>query len=344
LNRNIKEEFVNQMKRELKQMAMATDEIESFDQVLCKTIPGCDELNEKFDEKEIEGILISKKIEKFLTILNICQNEIIRKVYNGEGDEINRKSFELFCHDHICLLFKRRITRTNSNSNSNSKSNLPQFSAILLNDLKVSIVFCSINFNFNLFKLKIIERNYFETFLKEQKQEISTCISSSASYFSISDFKKEIKRVTLFLSRLEKVLKPLILKSYFKNIQIILLNYSQELIWKKLLEMNEIEEGLIEICKLTTSFGEDCKISHLLKYKPKLICFQKILNFSLIEIINSYHRKEFKDISESELIGIVRSVFASTPLRNEFIKELELGYFDNYEEEEDEEEKEEEYF
>ena len=81
LNRDIKEEFITQMKRELKQLS--ADENESIDQLLCSAIPGCDELNERLDEKGIEGITISQKTEKFLMILNKCHMEVTRKVYNA---------------------------------------------------------------------------------------------------------------------------------------------------------------------------------------------------------------------------------------------------------------------
>ena len=56
-----------------------------------------------------------------------------------------------------------------------------------------------------------------------------------------------------------------------------------------------------------------------------------------METINSYHGREFKAISDLELTRIVKSIFASSQLRNEFIKELELGcgYDDNTDYDED---------
>lgn len=347
LNRNIKEEFVNQMKRELKQLA--ADGTESFDQVSCTAIPGCDELNEKIDELGIEGVLISQKTEKFLTVLNTCHLEIVRKVYKDEEEEKEKREFEMFCCEQICLYFKIRTTRsaqvnththsqvTKVNSYSHTQAShvsLPQFAAVILNDFNVSIVFCSINFkNCNLGKLKKLCKNHFETFLTEQEEEISNLLTAADD--------KSVKRIALFLSRLEKVLKPLMLKKYFKNLQFILLNYSQESIWKNLMGISDISvdeiEGLIEVCKQTVELEkENYEFSHLLSYKPKLKSFQKLLNMSLVEIINSYHRREFKEISDSELGEIVKSIFASSPLRNEFIKELELG--EDYTEYNDDEE------
>ena len=331
LNRNIKEEFVSQMKRELKQLA--ADVVESLDQVLCTAIPGCDELNESFDQKGVEGVLISQKTDKFLSALNSCHMEIIRKIYID--DEKSKTEFEMFCYDLICSYFKRRTTRNRINTSSSqaqSVSTLPQFIALLLNDLNVSLVFCSIHFkNFDLRKLKKITRNYFEIFLTEQKEEISCLVHND-------QWDKSVKRITLFLSRLEKVLRPLMLKSYFKNFYFILLNYSQKSIWKNLLEISDISveeiEGIINVCKHAAELDKgNYEFSHLLKYKHKLSCLQQVLNMNLVEIINSYHRRELKEISSSEMIAIIKSVFASTALRNEFIKELEIDCFDKDEEE-----------
>lgn len=373
LNRNIKVEFVNQMKRELKQLTFSFSDGtgESFDQVSCKAIPGCDELNEKIDELGVEGVLISQKTEKFLTILNLCHLEIIRKVYKDETEDMEKKEFEQFCYDQILLYFKKRTTKQKQfpnvqvknvnthehvtqvkhfnthehiNTHTNVKNHnqeqvnsfvsLPQFAAVLLNDLNVSIVFCSIHFkNLNLEKLKKLCKKYFENFLTEQKEEIFNLISDDFVDVEVDD--KSVKRIALFLSRLEKVLKPLMLKKYFKNLKFILLNFSQELIWKNFMKISDISideiSRIIQICKQTVeleklNYDYDYEFDHLLKYKKKLICYQKILNLTLIEIINSYHRKEFKEISDSELSQIIKSVFAYNPLRNEFIKELELGH------------------
>lgn len=313
LNRNIKEEFVNQMKRELKQLA--TDESESIDQISCTAIPGCDELNEKLAENGIDGIFISKKAEKFLSTLNKCHTEIVFKVYSEEKDK--QILFETFCVDLIGSFFKRRCEAKKSNVNS-----LPQFVALLLNDLSVSIVFFSIHFKRNSGKLKKIAKNYFEEFVKGQKEEISNLICD----FNV----KSLKRVSLFLTRLEKVLKPLMLKSYLINLQFILLNFAQEIVWTALIKISDISEDEIEdfglFCREAIDLEKENEpFSHLLRYKPKLKCYEQILKLSLIEIVICYHRGEFKEISEDELAGMVKAIFASSPLRNEFIKELELG-------------------
>ena len=336
------------MRRELKQQFL-NDEIESIDQISCTTIPGCDELNEKLDEKGVEGIFISQKIEKLLTIMNKCHKEIKTKVYNEEKDKI--LAFESFCVDLIGSFFERRGLK--------KKSVLPHFFALLLNDLNVSIIFCLINFKEGK-QLKKLIKIYFENFVKEQKEEIRNLLLFTNV--------KSLKKVALFLSRLNKVLKPLMIKSYLINLEFILLNFAQETIWNNLINISDISEDeiddLILICKEAIELGkegasgkgtgndirsdtgsgtgsdtrndirdQDKQFSCLLKFKPKLKCFEKILNSSLIEIINLYRQKEFKEISDAELAQIIKSIFASSPLRNEFIKELELG--DDYGNEED---------
>ena len=333
------------MRRELKQQFL-NDEIESIDQISCTTIPGCDELNEKLDEKGVEGIFISQKIEKLLTIMNKCHKEIKTKVYNEEKDKI--LAFESFCVDLIGSFFERRGLK--------KKSVLPHFFALLLNDLNVSIIFCLINFK-EAKQLKKLAKIYFENFVKEQKEEIKNLLLFTNA--------KSLKKVTLFLSRLNKVLKPLMIKSYLINLEFILLNFAQETIWNNLIKISDISEDEIDdlllICKEAIELGkesgssgkgtgsdirndirdqgkdnskdQDKQISCLLKFKPKLNCFEKILNSSLIEIINLYRQREFKEISDAELAQIIKSIFASSPLRNEFIKELELG--DDYGNEED---------
>lgn len=321
LNRNIKEEFMTQMKRELKQLV--ADEDESIDQVLCTAVPGCDELNERLDGKGVEGIAISQKTEKFLMVLNKCHVEVSKKVYCAAEDGEKLRSFEEFCVNLIGSFFARRVEAKKSNVNS-----LPQFGALLLNDLSVAIVFLSIHFKGKgAQKLKKLRLEYLGTFVKGQQEEITNLLCDLNV--------KSLKKVSLFLSRLEKVLKTLMLKSDLKNIQLILLNFAQEVAWKNLMGISDISEDEIEALSLYCKEAIDLKadgFDNFLKYKPKLKCYERILNLSLIEIVNFYHRREFKDISETELGHMVEAIFASSPLRNEFIRELELGC--DYEEEE----------
>lgn len=325
LNRNIKEEFITQMKRELKQIA--ADETESIDQVLCTAVPGCDELNERLDEKGVEGIAISQKTEKFLMVLNKCHVEVTKKVYSTAVDCDNLRAFEEFCVNLIGSYFTRRIEAKKSNVNS-----LPQFGALLLNDLSAAIVFLSVHFSGKgARKLSKLRSEHLGTFVKGQEEEISSLICDLNV--------KSLKKVGLFLSRLEKVLKNLMLKSDLKNIQLILLNFAHEVVWKKLMGIADISEDEIEglslYCKEAIGLKAD-EFDTFLKYRPKLKCYERILNLSLIEIVNCYHRREFKDISDAELCNIVEAIFASSPLRNEFIREVELGcdYYYNAEEEE----------
>lgn len=313
LNRNIQGEFVNQMKRELRSFVCnLTDSISSdLDQVTIITIPGCDELNEKLDEAGIEGISVSQRTEKLLFTVNKCHMETCKKVYCNNESE--RRNFEEFCVEMINLYFKKKRA---------TGAALPQFFVLLLNDLSFASVFITIHFSAKHARsLKKLRQECFEKFVNEQKEEISSLLT---------DFQvKSVKKVNLFVTRLSKVMGSLALKSDLVNIQFILINFAQESAWKQVQELRDIGadeiNGLIGYCEgIVALEGEIEEIQSLLSFKAKLNSTVLVLQSSLIEIINCYRRGQFQ-MKDSELRGLIEAIFASSPLRNEFMRELEIG-------------------
>ncbi len=316
MNRNIREEFVAQMKKELKGfLDNLLSGPETIDQITAQ-IHGCDELNEKMDQKGVDGIPISSKTEKLLSIIHKCHSEMFNKLGGG------KETFILFCVDTISFYFSKRIEQ----KKSSNVTGLPQFIALMLNDLSFAIVFIRIHYGNNAQKLQMIRSDYYTQFVNDQKEEIDNLLQDIPSV-------KAVKKVTLFLSRLEKVLKPLMLKSDLMNCQLTLLNHVQERSWNYLKSLNDIAEdeleGLTKFCQelLQLSFSVDSELELLLFYKKKIQGLVKLFDQSLIEIVNCYHRSEYSkfNLNNSELKGFIEAIFASSQLRNEFVKEIEIG-------------------
>lgn len=331
LNRNIHEEFVTQMKRELKKfMDNLLSTPETIDQIQAQ-IPGCDELNEKLDQKGVEGLAISVKTEKLLTLIYKCHSEVFNKVYGTQAEEEKRESFKLFCIDLINSFFASRIER----KKSSSVTELPQFIALMLNDITFSSVFIKIHYRHDAAeKLQKLRSNYFAQFLKAQRDEIDCLLQNIPNV-------KSVKKVSLFLSRLEKVLKPLMLGTDLVNCQFLLLNYAQEVAWNFLSNLKDIAEdeleGLTIFCQeLSQLTLKPSKVVDLF-YAKKLQTLGKLFKQSLVEIVNCYHRREYSDLSRTEFKGFILAIFASSPLRNEFIREIDVDSEFEFEFEEEEE-------
>lgn len=320
-NRDIKQEFVNQMKRELKNLVTGlvakSGNPETFDQISATTVPGCDELNEKLDEKGVEGMAISQRIEKVLVTINKCREEVHKKVFVNEEDK--RKEMDQFLVETIDLFFRKRI--------EGQKLVLPQFVALILNDLKFASIFVSVHFKPALASiLERRRRDLFSKFVGEQENEIRSLLPAEEELNV-----KSIKKIRLFLSRLEKVLGPMMLKTDFINLQFLLINFSQKLAWGRICDLDDIGEEELEefskFCLEAAVVGQENSIfSSFLGAKMKLEAASRILLSSLVEIVNCYHRKEYKKamIKSSELGGLVRAIFASSQLRNEFLKEVDF--------------------
>lgn len=316
LNRNIQGEFVNQMKRELRSVVMNLTEGSGqggggdLDQIKAVAIPGCDELNEKLDEAGIEGISISQRTEKLLLTINKCHMEVCKKVYTGDAEK--RRNFEDYCVEMMALYFKKKRA---------TGCALPQFLALLLNDLSFTSVFASIHFRHSRNLFKKMRQDCFEKFATEQKKEIASLLV---------DFQvRSVKKVSLFLTRLSKVMASVALKSDLVNIQFILVNFAQERAWKQVQELQDIGtdeiDGLVAYCEEVIRLGGDIEeIQPFLLFKTKLSSTVAVLKSSLLEIINSYRLGRFQ-LSDSELRGLLAAIFASSPLRNEFMRELEIG-------------------
>ena len=328
LNRNIHEEFMNQMKRELKSLSNSLIESpESLDQII-SSVPGCDEINEKLDEKGIEGLPINQKTEKLLSTISKCNGEVFKKVYPNSKEKCD--AYKEFCCGLIFEYFLKRLKKFGT-----GVTNLPQFFALFLNDLSMSIAFIKIHYKpIKADVLTIMRKEYYEKFVKEQKEEIFSLFSSDA------DKMRNLKKIQIFLNRLEKVSSSTMLKTDLINLKLNLVNFVHELVWNRLKESRDIAEDEIEgivslIEQVLTNFTMNSAFEF---FKPKLQEVSKLLQSSLIEIINAYHRKEYKNLTWWELEGFIGAIFAPSPLRNEFIKEIRLD------EDEEEDYEDEEYF
>lgn len=324
LNRNIQEEFLCQMKRELKTLSNSLAEsTESLDQVI-SSVPGCDELNEKLDEKGIGGLPISQKNEKLLSTISKCNWEIFKKVYPNSEEKCD--AFKTFCCELISEYFEKRIKK---NSALSGVTSLPQFTALLLNDLSMSITFIKVQYgeraSFTSQSLQRMREIYYENFVSDQKEEISNLFSSG------DDQARNMKKIQIFLNRLEKVSTSTMLKTDLINLKLNLVNFVHKLVWEGLRKATDIAEEEIEdlMNLIRAALTLNVNLEQLLFYKPKLEVTLKLLQSSLIEIINSYHRQEYKNLKWWELEGFVGAIFASSPVRNEFIKEIRLSEDDD---------------
>lgn len=372
LNRNIYEEFYNQLKKELRNLVINLSEgnESSFDQVTA-TFPGCDDLNEKLDitadnynknntkdtnRSQSITIQVSASFEKLLFTIDKCHSEICKKVYPKEAEK--REKFSNFCVEMINLFFKR-IQMKKETDRSHS---LPQFVALFLNDISYGLAFitahnlkCShdkkiINTNdkdndnsYN--QIQILRLKVYKSFVNDQKKEIDLFLGIE-EVNQISKLEKAFKRVSMFLTRLGNVLKPIMLPSDLLNLKLILLNHIQGLGWNFIKNLSDIDEDelgpLKKYCndlinldsKIIPDLDQLRVIKNLLKYSKKLEMVERILDQSLIEIINCYHREEYANsgFADEELCELIEAIFAASSLRNEFIKELNLtgnseGYF-----------------
>lgn len=322
------------MKRELKYLSNSLSESpESLDQII-SSVPGCDEINEKLDEKGIEGLPISQKTEKLLSTISKCNWEISKKVYPTAKDKCD--AFKLFCCEVISEYFQKRIKK--NVIGSSGVTSLPQFTALLLNDLSMSVTFIKVQYSKTEAAastaqfLQEMRKSYYEKFLTEQKEEISNLFCSS------DDQPRNMKKITIFLNRLEKVSISTMLKTDLINLKLSLVNFVHKLVWERLRNASDIAEeeiaGLMSLISATLIVNvSSTAATYPLFYKPKLQDALKLLQSSLIEIINSYHRQEYRNLTWWELEGFIGAIFASSPLRNEFIREIRLSDGDDEEEE-----------
>lgn len=322
------------MKRELKSLSNSLSESpESLDQII-SSVPGCDEINEKLDENGIEGLPISQKTEKLLSTIYKCNWEISKKVYPTAKDKSD--AFKLFCCEVISEYFQKRIKK--NVIGSSGVTSLPQFTALLLNDLSMSVTFIKVQYSetetaaYTVQSLQEMRKSYYEKFLAEQKEEISNLFCSS------DDQPRNMKKITIFLNRLEKVSISTMLKTDLINLKLSLVNFVHKLVWERLRNASDIAEEEIEGLMSLISAALIVHVSstaatYPLFYKPKLQDALKLLQSSLIEIINSYHRQEYRNLTWWELEGFIGAIFASSPLRNEFIREIRLSDGDDEEEE-----------
>ena len=153
-----------------------------------------------------------------------------------------------------------------------------------------------------------------------------------------------MKKISIFLNRLEKVSSSTMLKTDLINLKVNLVNFVHETVWNRIKESMDIAEdeieGLVKLIETSLSIiTVPTSLENFLFFKPKLQESLKLLQSSLIEIINSHHRKEYKNLLWWELEGLIGAIFAPSPLRNEFIKEIRLSEGENadYEGEEEEE-------
>ena len=338
LNRNIQEEFANQMKRELKSLSNSLIELpESIDQIF-SSVPGCDDINEKLDEKGIEGLPITQKTEKLLSTISKCNSEIFKKVYPNSKE--NCDALKKFFCELIFAYFQKRLKR--NEIGSSGVASLPQFVALFLNDLILSMAFIKVHYGkiatSTEESLREMRGKYYEKFLTDQMEEISNLFSSS------EDFVRNMKKISIFLNRLEKVSSSTMLKTDLVNLKLNLVNFIHKLIWDHLRSAADIGEDeigdLMNLIRaglsLTVSNANSITVEQSLRLKLKLNEALKLLQSSLIEIINAYHRNEYKNLAWWELEGFIGAIFATSPLRNEFIREIRLAEGDeDYEEDDD---------
>ena len=322
LNRNLHEEFMNQMKKELKGFIHNLIELpDTIEQIPIQQIPGCEGLNEKLDLEGV-SICISLKTEKLISMIFKCQLEMLKT-----KNEKEKEKFKYFCFELIVFYFKKRIEKYSVDTTCISNvSKLPQYAALMLNDMTFSIIYMKVHDknsdvastlsdsssnnvnvfhnnsnvshnNVSIISLCNIRSDYYNQCLKEQEEEISFLLQDIPNV-------KSIKKVSLFLSRLEKVLNDLMIKSDWINLKFYLLNFIRELSWNFLVNLKEIPQE--EIDELSKFCAEISALSTMDAFPKTPVEFKikaalKLFNQNLIEIINCYHREEYSELKIKEL-------------------------------------------
>ncbi len=268
-------------------------------------------------------------IEKISSTIHLCCAEVASKVYPEEPEKYG--AFAEFCLQLLVTFSNKLVTK--------KAQQLPQFMALLANDLAYLTVFVFERFSgikgasVALNSLCRLRQQVFTDFLNIHRREIVDFLAES----SVVELDRAVKRVTLNLTRLANVLRPVLLAADFVNILVALLQEAQQTAWKLVYgfadigvdEIKPIEQFVQQVIelpgKLFTDHQMQTVIAACLPFAPKLEGLVEFLPLGLVAIINAYHRDDFKGkLKPPELAHFINAIFADSTLKSEFLYELSL--------------------
>lgn len=270
-------------------------------------------------------IIISAQTDRLLTLMAECAKEVCAHAAGKMAD------FAEFCVKMITTYFGRL---------RDSRSvlwNLPQFLSLFINDCRYATVFIFSQFERAVRRgicvqaqkalIRLLQEQL-AAFKQQQKDELNMLLL----VHSIAELERSDKKIALYFSRLNKILKPIMLPSE----RLLLLN---ELIthvlassWKFICSLDDIDE--VELPQLSTHckfiggefldkvFTEERKRTTHPQALKHLECAQ-LTSQSLSSIINSHLRHEYSAMTCGEVSRIIESVFAHSPLKREFLSYLQ---------------------
>lgn len=280
-------------------------------------------------------MLVSAGTEKLCSTIHLCCAEVETKVYPEQRE--NYGAFAEFCQQILVSFSRKLVTK--------KAQQLPQFMALLANDLAYLIAFVHERFagvkgsNLALQSLRTLRQQILMDFLSTHKREIREFIASADNAFvAVGELERAAKRISLHLTRLGNVLRPVLLPADFVNILVALLQEAQQQAWKLVFgfaaigsdEIGPVEQFTKQFLELPVKlFSSDPEIHSIIQaclpLSGKLGGFAQILPLSLVQIINCYHRDEFSGrLSGREIAKIVDSIFAASDLKRELLCELAL--------------------
>lgn len=341
LNRDIHEEFATMLRNELHKIVLAqsTDEMASAEGLaqVAATFPGCEQMQRAL-EKRGATIYVTSATEHICCVINSCHSELCGKVYPDRTDK--QHAFAAHCVSLLSLYVRRR------HENSERLRMLPQFTALLLNDISYISAFIGARFRDSnnsdsdgpqfvatcMRSLASLRHGVFTLFVEQQQRELTAMLEDAQT---VAELARAGKRVSLFLGRLASVIRPVMLKNDRINMLLRLVRFVYRDSWQLLLSFRDIAadetdalQGFCgDICQLPgklfpESDMQAAVLSQLVE-GAKLTVMASLLDQSLVSIINCYRRGAYRDaLQDGELAALVDAIFAASNLKHEFLREL----------------------
>lgn len=323
LGREIHGEFVAIARNELRQLVQSVDPNNNFEQVTA-SLAGCPRLQGL-------SLTVSAGTEKVCTTVHLCCSEVSSKVYPNEPHKYGE--FAAFCVGLLSSFGKQLVTK--------KAQQLPQFLALLNNDLVYLRVFIKERLagmkgaDAAQVMLANLRRKLLLDFTGIHCKELSSFILVGGDNFDELD--RASKRITLHLTRLANVLRPVMLPADLTNLLATLLRNLMNESWMLFSKQTDfgtedldhislfIRQLLLLPQKLFSDAHVQLAVTVSIPFIKKLEGLIILLPMTLFQIINAYHADRFKGLlKDSEIAVFIRSIFADSALKNEFLYELSL--------------------
>lgn len=323
MGREIHGEFVAIARNELRQLVQSIDPNNNFEQVT-SSLAGCPRLQGL-------SVTVSAGTEKVCTTVHLCCSEISSKVYPNEPHKYGE--FASFCVGLLTSFGKQLITK--------KAQQLPQFLALLNNDLVYLRVFIKERLagmkgaDSAQVLLANLRQKLLDDFTEIHRKELSSFIVFRGDDYGELD--RASKRITLHLTRLGNVLRPVMLGADLTNLLSALLLHVMKESWMFLSKQSDfgnedlehislfIRQLLLLPQKLFSDPQIQLAVTVSVPFIQKFEGLAILLPMTLFQIINAYHGGRFKGLlKDPEIAVFIRSIFANSALKNEFLYELSL--------------------